>query len=530
MSVRFLRGTPLLWAGLLLTVSSCSLIYDADVFQYIDARPIDAMIPPDARPPDAYVPDADPTRLSLQQLDPPDVFEGAGCIPVDGGCRSDSRPVPIVIRGANIMPGATVTLNGPGLEGVSPELVVSQDGTMAAFAFAVPVRPDLADSALGSIDVIVSQGGISESIVLPVRGLDDFVASTNAAGGTFAAGSLRARYARIVIDAPVTFTGTGRVKLEATAELVVRAAVRVDGRNASGQTGGAGGPGGCNGGNASASGTCEGGGSVGGGGNKTGGGGGHAETGQPGSNGGGGGGMATGSAFLTPLVPAGAATSRGHGGGGGGSCGLGGAAGAGGGGGGSLELTSGGTLQLADTALLSANGGNGSGGQGLCPAGGGGGSGGAILVRAALAFVDDGQDARVFVDPGVGGGSGNSAGGRGAPGRVRLDLPSDAQTTPAFAGVTHRYRGPVWQPTSPVLTTEAAIELRLFGGVGETVFVDVEGQSRRELAFPQDGGVLQVPVNLSKGASQICARVTNGPHANQPDAANCFDIAYIPTL
>lgn len=250
MSARFLHGTPLVWAGLLVTSSSCSLIYDADVFQYIDARPIDARRAPDAEIPDARAPDADPTRLALEQLDPPDVFEGAGCVPAETGCRSDSRPVPIVITGANIMPGATVTLNGPGLDGVTPDLVVSQDGTMAAFAVSVPVLPDLASGALGSIDVIVSQGGISESIVLPVRGLDDFVASVDAPGQTFAAASLRARYARIAIDAPVTFTGSARVKLEATAELVVGAVVRVDGRNGNGQAGGAGGSGGCNGGNA----------------------------------------------------------------------------------------------------------------------------------------------------------------------------------------------------------------------------------------------------------------------------------------
>jgi hypothetical protein len=522
MSARFLHGTPLVWAGLLVTTSSCSLIYDADVFQYIDARPIDAMRAPDAAIPDAQAPDADPTRLALEQLDPPDVFEGAGCVPTETGCRSDSRPVPIVITGANIMPGATVTLNGPGLDGVTPDLVVNQDGTMAAFAVSVPVLPDLANGALGSIDVIVSQGGISESIVLPVRGLDDFVASVDAPGQTFAAASLRARYARIAIDAPVTFTGSGRVKLEATAELVVGAVVRVDGRNGNGQSGGAGGSGGCNGGGAQATGTCEGGGSGGGNGGG-GGGGGHAESGE---SAGGAGGMPTGSASLTPLAPAGAATSRGHGGGGGGNC-LTGTGGGGGGGGGSLELTSGGVLRLTATALLSARGGNGVAGSGLCAAGGGGGgSGGAILVRAALAFEDEGADTRANVDPGQGG----SNGGNGSPGRVRFDLPGAAETPPAFAGVTHRYRGPVWDPASPVVTTEGALELRLFGGGGDTVFIDVEGQSRRELAFPMDSVVLDVPVNLAPGQSQICARVTNGPHANQPDAANCFDIAYIRLL
>jgi len=231
------------------------------------------------------------------------------------------------------------------------------------------------------------------------------------------------------------------------------------------------------------------------------------------------------------LAPAGAATARGHGGGGGGNCLS--PGGGGGGGGGSLELTSGGALRLTAAALLSARGGNGAAGTGgLCTNGaagsGGGGSGGAILVRAVLAFEDEGADTRVNVDPGNGGGGGNP-GGRGSPGRVRFDLPSDVDTPPAFAGLTHQYRGPVWDPVIPAVTTEGALELRLFGGAAETVFIDVEGQSRRELAFPDDG-VLQVPVNLAPGQSQICARVTDGPHANQPDAANCFDIAYIRLL
>jgi hypothetical protein len=521
MSVRLPRGTPLVWAGLLLTASSCSLIYDADVFQYIDARPVDAMRPPDAPVPDARVPDADPTRLALEQLDPAEVFEGVGCIPAPTGCRPDSRPVPIVITGANIMPGATVTLNGPGLEAVTSDLVVNPDGTMAAFALSVPVLAELADGDLGSIDVSVSQGGISESIALPVRGLSDFVASVDAPAQTFAVTSLRSRYARVVFDAPVTFTGQARAKLEATAEIVVEAAVRLDGKNGSGQSGGAGGPGGCNGGGSQTAGTCEGGGkggSNGGGG----GGGGHAENGV---SAGGAGGTATGNTFLTPMAPSGAATARGHGGGGGGNC-LTGTGGGGGGGGGSLELTSGGALRLAATALLSARGGNGVAGQGLCPAGGGGGgSGGAVLVRAALAFADEGADTRVDVAPGDPGGNG----GRGSPGRVRVDLPGAVPTPPAFAGVTHVYRGPVWDPTSPVVTTDVSPMLQLFGGGSETVFVDVEGQARLELSIPEDGR-LQVQVNLAPGRSEICARVTNGPHANQPDAANCFNIAYIPQL
>ena len=522
MSVCFRRGTPRVWAGFLLTASSCSLIYDAGVFQYIDAAPIDAMRPPDARPPDAFVPDADPTRLALERLEPAEVFEGTGCIPAPAGCRSDSRPVPIVITGANIMPGAMVTLTGPGLDAVTSELVVNEDGKMAAFALSVPPLPALTDGNRGTIQVSVSQGGISESIALPVRGLNDFVASVDAPGETFAVTSLRDRYARILIDTPVTFTGQARVKLEASAEIVVGAPVRVDGRNGSGQTGGSGGPGGCNGGGVQAAGGCDLNGGRGATNGAGGGGGGHAEVGQAA---GGAGGVIAGSAILTPLVPAGAATSRGHGGGGGGSC-LTAMGGGGGGGGGILELTSGGLLRLTAAGQLSAKGGNGApGGQNLCTAGGGGGgSGGAILVRAALAFEDEGADTRVLVDPGQGGGG--NAGGRGSPGRARFDLPSAVDTPPAFAGITHSYRGPVWDPATPAVTTSAALDLRLFGGGSETVFVDVEGQSRLELSIPEDG-VLQVPVNLAPGRSEICARVTNGPHANQPDAANCFNIAYI---
>jgi hypothetical protein len=522
-------------AALLATGTSCTLIYDADVF---NADPPDAAVPPDALVPDALVPDADPSALRIVRIDPAEVFEGAGCIPVAAGCRADSRAVPIVIHGANIMPSAQVVVTGPGFpeEGTTLDLTIDADGNMAAFALSVPVLPDLGEGDTPSLTVSVRQGVGQADATLGVRSLDDFVASVDAPGGTFDAAMLRDLYARIDIDRSVQFTGTERVQLIAVAELVVQAALNADGSDAGGSAAGVAGPGGCNGGAVGAAGGCAGGGlagtSAGGGG-----GGGHAEQGANGSGGGGGtGGVPTGEVFLTPLAPISPAAARGHGGGGGGhTCGLGGTGGGGGGGGGgTIELTSHGLLRLTSGAALSVKGGN--GGFNDCSLGGshgngGGGSGGAILARAAMAFTDEGTEPRVNVDAGLGGdGGGGNRGGDGAPGRVRIDVPDPPagnMVPPAFSAVTHRYRGPMWSPMTPVIVSDISdLTLTLTGEPQAEVFIDIEGQ-RQDLVFPAEGSLAIDVMSLTTGQNQVCARVTAGSNANQPDAFNCIDIAYI---
>lgn len=518
--------------------TSCTVVYDADVFQYIDAAPPDVYIEPPPPPPP---PDAEVAPLILERLDPAEIVEGAGCVPAGDGCRTDSRPVPIVIHGSGIAEDASIILNGAGFdEHEVPVTAISPAGDMAAFAVPIPVLPDLANGESAVITVTVRQDDAEQSRPLSVRGLDELVASRDAPEGTLGVSQLRARYSRIVIDQDVELTGDRVARLVATAEIVVNAAVRADGRSASGGTPGAGGPGGGAGGPPEQNGTFNGGGRAGG--NASGGGGGgHAVQGDEGTgNSPGEGGSETGRRFLTPLTAAGALSARGHGGGGGGSCGAG-TPGAGGGGGGVMELTSQGVMRLTPAALLSARGGGGGSGAGQCvvvlggnPGGGGGGSGGAILVRAAMELTDEGSDARVDVSPGAGGGPSARAGGDGAPGRVRVDLPGTGELPAAFSDVTHIYRGPVWSPDSPSITTKAHVNdnnevfLTLLGSPQETVFVDIEGETRRELVFPMDG-TLDVAVPAVPGLRELCARVTNDAHANQPDAANCIDLAYIPS-
>jgi hypothetical protein len=532
--------------ALLAASTSCSLIYDADVFNYIDAAPPPDTPPPDAYVPDAYVPDAyvpdaDPNALRITRLDPAEVPEGAGCIPLDTGCRADSRPVPIVIHGANITQDAQVLVTGPGFpeEGMVLDLTVDHTGTVAAFALSLPVLPDLGAGDTPSLTLTLRQAVGEAQATLAVRSLDEFVASVAAPGGTFNTAMLRDLYSRIDIDAPVRFTGTSRVRLIAVSELVVQAALRADGNNASGGAAGVAGPGGCNGGAGQAAGSCAGGGQAGSG-EGGGGGGGHAEQGLSGSGEGAGtGGTPTGEVFLTPLAPVASNAARGHGGGGGGvSCLAGGAGGGGGGGGGSLELTSQGLLRLTTDASLSVKGGNGGDGGGCLGStgGGGGGSGGAILARAAMAFTDEGDTPRVDVSPGGGGsgtGGGGGDGGTGALGRVRIDLPDPPDGDPipdAFSDVTHLYRGPTWSPTAPIIVTENdPLALALSGEPQATVFTDVEGDQRRDLIFSADGKLAVEIMALSPGQNQICARVTAGNDSNQPDAFHCIDIAYIPS-
>lgn len=515
-------------AALLATGASCTLIYDADLFNYTDAAPPDALVP------DALVPDADPNELVFLGLEPAEVFEGEGCIPVAAGCRSDSRPVGIVIRGARIMPGAELRLSGAGYDDAFVALTLGAAGDTAAFALSVPVLPELADGATQAIEVKLRQAGVERTRTLTVRGLNELIASRDAPAGEIAVNVLRGRYSRIDIDAPVTFSGPRRVQLVATAEIVVGAVVDVNGKAADEQTVGAAGPGGCGGAAPESPAMCEGGGG-GGTDGAAGGGGGHAERGRSGDgastdNGG----AATGRLELSPLESQfNEDAARGHGGGGGSNC-TGGQGGAGGGGGGSLELTSEGSLRLTTTAQLLARGGNGAAGSGGCTlilgetGGGGGGSGGAILVRAGMVFTDEGASGNVQVTPGVGGPAGGKtkAGGDGAPGRVRFDLPGD-DPAPSFEGVTHSYRGPMWSPATPAIVTAQMPSLQLFGGASNNVFVEVGGQGKQGRSFSPEG-VLDFTPTLAPGHNQICAVVTIESHSNQPDAFNCIDIVYLP--
>lgn len=521
---RLLRGMLL---GGVLAGSACSVVYDGDGFQYKDASPPDAMI-------DAFVaPDVDVGALELGSLEPAQIFEGEGCVPDgEGGCDPSSRPVGILIRGDSIAPDAVVTLNGGGFNQIAVPASISIDGRLAAFEVSIPVMDTLPEDDTAIITVTVSQADVSESRDLTVRGLDELIATRDAAGGTL--GALRPRYSSVHFDGPVTFTGTEPARVIATAEIVVDAALSVRGADAG--AGGAGGPGGCAGGAAIAPGTCEAGGGQGGD-NSGGGGGGH---GTNGTNGGGAdGGTAggpSGTPELVPLGGVGLTAARGHGGGGGGKGSLSGNAsgGPGGGGGGVLELTSAGALRFTENGSIDADGGTGGPGSGLSCSlgahggGGGGGSGGAVLLRGKVILDDTGTGARVSVEGGAGGvGPADCiAGGNGSVGRVRLDSPHDADVPALVSGLGTLHRGPALAPGTPTIVDDAALVLEVLGGSSQTYHVRVGAGAPAEVTTLVNRGTIEV--TLTEGSNQVCA-LARADVGSAPEGVNCFAVVYIPS-
>ena len=346
-----------------LCATGCSFVYDADVFA---GEAADAMPPP---------PDVDITALALTAAEPAEVFEGVGCIPESTGCAGESRAVPVVVRGMSIAPTATVALSGAGFDDDAVAATVSTDGMMLAFALSVPVISTLADGATETIVVTVSQGDVSDSVMLTVRGLDEFTASVDANGGTMDGSALKSLYSTIDIDTAIALTGTTRARFAATASITIDATLSANGDPGVAETGGSGVASGGDGGAAETPGDCLAGGGRAGGTSAGGGGGGHSTMGSQGATGSGGaGGQATGSDELVPL-----ASEAGNGGGGGGPGAIAGAGGGGGAGGGVIELTSLGIVSVGTDGGVTANGGAGAGGAGSCALldqhGGGGGGG-----------------------------------------------------------------------------------------------------------------------------------------------------------
>jgi|GEM_PF-6460858 len=283
------------WLCALLGTSGCSLIYDAGVFSEADAQ----------RPPA----DVNVDGLSLTDTSPNALAEGAGCIPDVAGCAATSRGMPLVVRGINIAQSATVSIDGAGFTAMAVDATISSDGTMAAFVLSVPVMTALADGSDAPVTITVSQGNVTDDVTFNITGLDEFRATVDAAGGTFAGGNLRPMYSQVDFDSDVTFTGTAPVRIVATADINVAGTLTAGGANASGDSAGTGGPGGCDGGVRQTPGQCTGGGGGAGNTDGGGGGGGHGDVGGPGAGGagtGGDGGGATGDATLTPLLGTGA--------------------------------------------------------------------------------------------------------------------------------------------------------------------------------------------------------------------------------
>ncbi|HTM20583.1 MAG TPA: hypothetical protein VL172_08755 [Kofleriaceae bacterium] len=514
----------------LLALGGCSLIYDAGGFTASDSAPG----PPDARPIDAQIDDADINGLTITGTEPVDLAEGSGCMTLAGGpCTLLARAIPIVVNGGNIDRSAIVELDGAGFVQDTVPASVSEDHNQLAIAVRIPPDLGLAAGESTTLTITVFQGTVSEQTDVTVAGLDDFVASVDAAGGTLDidATPLDARYATIDIDADIRFTGSEPVRLTATSAITVGAAVDVSGFDGEDGTAGLGGPGGCRGGVAVGAGQCTDGGGKGGGTNSGGGGGGNRIAGDMGiGNMGGDPGAGVGDETLAPLGDTGV---RGNGGGGGGNGSISGAGGTGGGGGGTLVLTSAGDLFFETGAELHADGGGGSSGGGTCLLGqhggaGGGGSGGAILIRAQANFVDGGSSATVAAGLAgdAGNGTGCNDGGAGAPGRVRIDLPS-ADADPALVGGTSAFRGVVIDPALPPVVVEAEVQVGVFGAPNQTYKIQVEGSAAQDVTTLSDR-TGSATLTLDPGQNRICVLVNGNVTASSDEGAQCVTIAFMP--
>ena len=502
-------------AGAMLALSSCTLLFDpGNLGQGDDSGPPggnDSGIPPDALP---------PGQFGLALLEPATVLEGVGA----------AWPVPILVRGQNIAPGATVELDGAGFDATQVPAAVDRDGTMIAFALRVPVLEDLDQGASDFVTVTVRSDGKSDSLMLTIQGLDELVASSLPRPDQVVAADLKPLYSRIDIDRNLTLTGGQPIRLVATAKIVLDGTLRANGQDANLGTPGQGGPGGCAGGLPDSNGGCGAGGGRGGGDDAPGGGG-HFTIGTPGggepSNPGG---SSTGRPEMVPL------TSE-QGNGGGGALDV-----AGGGGGGIVELTSQGGFTFERDGRIEAAGGR--GGVGVCSASvangsGGGGSGGAILLRAWDGFDDESETTALSVRGGDGGPlepdtDCPDVGGAGSAGRIRVDtsalgvLPRFAATSPPpVQGPMLRSRNAGGNPF-PVVVTQSVLTLDVVGQPSRAFFLDVNdaGPARNTMSA---SGTASVPVQLVAGLNRVCVVVVDEPASSQlSENLQCISIAYLP--
>ncbi len=487
----------------LVTAGGCSLVYDADDLRAGRDGGVSA--------------DADPDALFVARVTPDSVFEGEGSsfLPEQ---EEMVRPIPIVLEGQNMTAATVFTIEGLGLDMEIEEVAVSGDGHFAAFELRVPIDPELGDGQLGqSFAIHLDKAGETANVPLvDVTGLDALVMSE---GGTLDSDAVHPRYTHVDLAGDVVATGTGPLRITATAGIRIAGALRADAGDAPD-----GGPGGCGGGASGTAAECGPGSGKAGETSATpggGGGGGYGTVGTAGTGGQGQAGGMAGQRFLVPLPPADGADAHGAGGGGGGT-GV--TSGAGGGSGGVIELTTPAYLTMGAAAVVSANGGDG-GTSDVCTTGGGGGggSGGAILLRAPRLLATGG--ARTESLGGLGEDSAAACrGGNGGRGRIRIDRGNDAaiDSDPAvFVGPM-----PVVDDLD-VIVAEAALALPVRGAPG-TNYELYAGQQETPVTFETDAdGLGSADVTLEPGLNRLCVYVANKTDLDPPELKNCIDVAYI---
>jgi len=484
-------------------LGACSFIYNPDhINRDIDAQTADVEI----------VTDVDPTMLTIDDVVPDKVNEGAG--------TGNASPAVFVIYGHQIAPDATVTITPTTDDAALVSIVAQQVAADANFiAFTLQVNDDgmQNDGVEHPIGITVTQSGgaVTRSLdpmKLVVHHLDSLTT-------TISAPPARKLYSLINVTDVMTFppdATLGAIQLRAVGPATVTKAITA---KANGTLPG---PGGCAGGAMKASGAssnasswpCQGRGESLGGGllnNVGGGGGGFAVAGENGSGPGGSGGIMCGTREIDAF-----SNNAPSGGGGGGAASVLGSASAAGGGGGMIEISAGGDLTVG--AGINANGADGTGGGG---GDGGGGAGGVILLRAGATISVTGA---LTVNKGLKG-TGGAAGGDGSVGRIRIDaakgsLPDAGYNAPMFI-----------DPPRIVTAQHTSLMLRGFPGdmtASYTVF-DRDGNrvdGPQAIAFGTDQATQ--PVTLKAGYNKVCLVVKNGNVQMNPEAGQCTDIAFLP--
>jgi hypothetical protein len=435
-----------------------------------------------------------PCEMAVTDLAPAVLYEGTGV----GG----SRRVVLVVSGQNFVNANThVSMTPAAGSSVAPmieidnaNLAVGDKGTHLAVPISLPVDPVLGASAMGLLDVMITQdcatGPVSAALPgrLAFKGLDEL---TDANSSVTLTGGVH-EYSQI--DVPTKTLASAAAQ---TSPLVLRSMSSVKivkniSIDAVGRTGGpAGGTGGM-GGPILGAGT--------------------PGTGpSPGLPSGGPGGFDATDPELNTLKP----PNRSSGGAGGNGASLG-SGGNGGGGGGSIEISAGGDLQVGAISARGAAGAAGSGGGGAGGGAGGGGSGGVILLRAGGALTAGDIDV--------------SGGGAGARGRARYDAGGTATVSAGSLGTDH-LRGPMFKDLPLAVHTSKP----QFTVVGKPLsrlqhFVITRNgpvSSLSHVSLDSNGTVrITLEVDLVPGVNQLCLVTESGTETSE--TANCANIAYLP--
>ena len=137
---------------------------------------------------------------------------------------------------------------------------------------------------------------------------------------------------------------------------------------------------------------------------------------------------------------------------------------------------------------------------------------------------DNAGAGRVVVAGGSKGNDGCNAGGDGAPGRVRIDLPS-AAAAPSLVG-PDAYRGPVLSPDTAVVVTDATLAVTVFGSAGTAYYVEREGCSRTMVTTGSDR-LATWNVVLEPGPNRVCVAVSEIVSLSSFEGVNCISVAYM---